>query len=151
MKNIITLLLIFLLSIPFVAQDFQGQAFYKTQTAMDLGSWGDRMSAEQKKAMKERMKPYLEPVYILTFDKTKSIYKQEERLDAPGSGGGRGWGRMMAATGGPVYKDVASKKSLQSTEFMGKKFLISNDEDNIKWVMQNEQKMILTWQNRIAL
>ena len=81
MKNIITLLLIFLLSIPFVAQDFQGQAFYKTQTAMDLGSWGDRMSAEQKKAMKERMKPYLEPVYILTFDKTKSIYKQEERLD----------------------------------------------------------------------
>ena len=66
---------------------------------MDLGSWGDRMSAEQKKAMKERMKPYLEPVYILTFDKTKSIYKQEERLDAPGSGGGRGWGRMMAATG----------------------------------------------------
>ena len=102
MKNIITLLLIFLFSIPFVAQDFQGQAFYKTQTAMDLGSWGDRMSAEQKKAMKERMKPYLEPVYILTFDKTKSIYKQEERLDAPGSGGGRGWGRMMAATGGPV-------------------------------------------------
>ena len=142
MKNITTLILISLLSISFVAQDFQGQAFYKTQTAMDLGSWGDRMSAEQKKAMKERMKPYLEPVYILTFDKTKSIYKQEERLDAPGSGGGRGWGRMMAASGGPVYKDVASKKSLQSTEFMGKKFLISNDEDNIKWVMQNEQKMI---------
>ena len=25
---------------------------------------------------------------------------------------------------------------------MGKKFLISNDQDNIKWVMQNEQKMI---------
>ena len=142
MENIITLLLISLLSTSFIAQDFQGQAFYKTQTTMDLGSWGDRMSAEQKKAMKERMKPYLEPVYILTFDKTKSIYKQEERLDAPGSGGGRGWGRMMAASGGPVYRDVASKKSLQSTEFMGKKFLISNDQDNIKWVMQNEQKMI---------
>ena len=54
---------------------------------MDFGSWGDRMSAEQKKSMKERMKPFLEPVYILTFDKTKSIYQQEERLDAPGSGG----------------------------------------------------------------
>ena len=125
-----------------IGQEFQAQAFYKTQTAMDLGSWGDRMSAEQKKAMKQRMKPFLEPVYILTFDKTKSIYKQEETLDAPGSGGGRGWGRMMAASGGPVYKDVVSKKSLQSTEFMGKKFLISNDQDNIKWVMQNESKMI---------
>ena len=142
MKNIITLFAFSLMSLCLNSQDFQGQAFYKTQTAMDLGSWGDRMSAEQKKAMKERMKPYLEPVYVLTFDKTKSIYKQEETLDAPGSGGGRGWGRMMAATGGPVYKDVSSKKSLQSTEFMGKKFLISNDEDNIKWVMENEQKMI---------
>ena len=142
MKNIITLFAISLMSLCLNSQDFQGQAFYKTQTAMDLGSWGDRMSVEQKKAMKERMKPYLEPVYVLTFDKTKSIYKQEETLDAPGSGGGRGWGRMMAATGGPVYKDVSSKKSLQSTEFMGKKFLISNDEDNIKWVMENEQKMI---------
>ncbi len=142
MKNIITLFAISLMSLCLNSQDFQGQAFYKTQTAMDLGSWGDRMSAEQKKAMKERMKPYLEPVYVLTFDKTKSIYKQEETLDAPGSGGGRGWGRMMAATGGPVYKDVSSKKSLQSTEFMGKKFLISNDEDNIRWVMENEQKMI---------
>ena len=131
-----------LLSLSISSQDFQGQAFYKTQTAMDFGSWGDRMSAEQKKAMKERMKPFLEPVYILTFDKTKSIYQQEETLDAPGSGGGRGWGRMWASAGGPVYKDLVSKKSLQSTEFMGKKFLISNDPDKIKWVMEKEQKMI---------
>ena len=142
MKNILIIFLISFTSISLTGQEFQAQAFYKTQTAMDLGSWGDRMSAEQKKAMKERMRPFLEPVYILTFDKTKSIYKQEETLDAPGSGGGRGWGRMMAASGGPVYKDVVSKKSLQSTEFMGKKFLISNDQENIKWVMQNESKMI---------
>ena len=86
-KIIYIFTLIFTISIS--SQDFQGQAFYKTQTAMDFGSWGDRMSAEQKKAMKERMKPFLEPVYILTFDKTKSIYQQEERLDAPGSGDGR--------------------------------------------------------------
>ena len=133
---------ILLFSFNLFSQEFQGQAFYKTQTAMDFGSWGDRMSAEQKKNMKERMKPFLEPVYILTFDKTKSIYKQEERLDAPGSGGGRNWGKMMSSAGGPIYKDVVSKKSLQSTEFMGKKFLVSNNQDNTKWVMQKEQKMI---------
>ena len=133
---------LFLFSTSISSQDFQGQAFYKTQTAMDFGSWGDRMSAEQKKAMKERMKPFLEPVYILTFDKTKSIYKQEETLDAPGGGGGRGWGRMMSSTGGPVFKDISSKKSLESREFMGKKFLISNDQDRIKWVLEKEQKMI---------
>mgnify|MGYP005686412749 FL=1 len=140
--NKILQILIFTFTISVSSQDFQGQAFYKTQTSMDFGSWGDRMSAEQKKAMKERMKPFLEPVYILTFDKTKSIYQQEETLDAPGSGGGRGWGKMWASAGGPVYKDIASQKSLQSTEFMGKKFLISNDQNKIKWVMEKEQKMI---------
>ena len=140
--NKILQILIFTFTISVSSQDFQGQAFYKTQTSMDFGSWGDRMSAEQKKAMKDRMKPFLEPVYILTFDKTKSIYQQEETLDAPGSGGGRGWGKMWASAGGPVYKDIATKKSLQSTEFMGKKFLISNDQNKIKWVMEKEQKMI---------
>ena len=140
--NKILQILIFTFTISVSSQDFQGQAFYKTQTSMDFGSWGDRMSAEQKKAMKDRMKPFLEPVYILTFDKTKSIYQQEETLDAPGSGGGRGWGKMWASAGGPVYKDIATQKSLQSTEFMGKKFLISNDQNKIKWVMEKEQKMI---------
>ena len=140
--NKVLCVFLFLFSASISSQDFQGQAFYKTQTAMDFGSWGDRMSAEQKKAMKERMKPFLEPVYILTFDKTKSIYKQEETLDAPGGGGGRGWGRMMSSTGGPVFKDISSKKSLESREFMGKKFLISNDQDRIKWVLEKEQKMI---------
>ena len=140
--NKILQILIFTFTISVSSQDFQGQAFYKTQTSMDFGSWGDRMSAEQKKAMKERMKPFLEPVYILTFDKSKSIYQQEETLDAPGSGGGRGWGKMWASAGGPVYKDIATQKSLQSTEFMGKKFLISNDQNKIKWVMEKEQKMI---------
>ena len=140
--NKILYLFTLLFSLTISSQDFQGQAFYKTQTAMDFGSWGDRMSAEQKKAMKERMKPFLEPVYILTFDKTKSIYKQEETLDAPGGGSGRGWGRMMSSSGGPVFKDISSKKSLESREFMGKKFLISNDQDRIKWVLEKEQKMI---------
>lgn len=134
--------LFFLSCFSLIAQDFQGQAFYKTQTAMDFGSWGDRMSVEQKKAMKERMKPFLEPVYILTFDKTKSIYKQEETLDAPGSGGGRGWGKMMSGAGGPIFKDVVSKQTLQSTEFMGKKFLISHNQENLNWVMEKESKMI---------
>ena len=140
--NKVLCVFLFLFSTSISSQDFQGQAFYKTQTAMDFGSWGDKMSAEQKEAMKERMKPFLEPVYILTFDKTKSIYKQEETLDAPGGGGGRGWGRMMSSSGGPVFKDISSKKSLESREFMGKKFLISNDQDRIKWVLEKEQKMI---------
>ena len=56
-KNMNKILYLFtlLFSLTISSQDFQGQAFYKTQTAMDFGSWGDRMSAEQKKSMKERI------------------------------------------------------------------------------------------------
>ena len=139
--NKIIYAIVFLMSFTINSQNFQGQAYYKTQTAMDFGSWGDRMTSEQKKMMKERMKPLLEPVFILTFDKTKSIYQEEERLDAPG-GSSSGWGRMMSSSGGPFYKNIISKKALQSTEFMGKKFLISYDQEKLKWVMQKEQKMI---------
>ena len=62
--------------------------------------------------MMQRMKPFLEPVYILTFDKSQSIYKEEERLDGPG-GGGRGWGKMIAGSGGPIYKNISTNVSLQ--------------------------------------
>lgn len=130
------------ISFSLFSQDFQGQAFYKTKTNMDFGSWGDKMTTEQKNMMKERMKPFLEPVFILTFDKIKSIYKEEESLGAPGGSGGRGWSRMMMSNGGPIYKNIKSDKHLQSTEFMGKKFLISQKANEINWLMENDQKMI---------
>ena len=84
MKRTLILFFLILGTFSIIAQDFQGKAYYKTKTTMDFGSWGDKMSSERKKMMKERMRPYLEPTFILTFDREKSIYKEQERLDAPG-------------------------------------------------------------------
>ena len=142
MKRTLILFFLTLGSFSITAQDFQGKAYYKTKTTMDFGSWGDKMSSERKKMMKERMRPYLEPTFILTFDREKSMYKEQERLDAPGSGGRSGWGKMMSGNGGPIFKNLKTKKFIQDSEFMGKKFLITDSVNKFNWVLEKEQKMI---------
>lgn len=121
------------------SQDFQGKAYYKSKTSFDLGSWGSTMSTEQKNQMKDRMKNMLEKTFILTFNKAESKFKEEERLAAPGQG--RGWG-SFGSSSGPRYKNVKEKMSLEEIEFFGKKFLVSDDIDEIKWEMTTEQKKI---------
>lgn len=125
------------------AQDFQGKAYYQTKTTMDMGEWGGRdMSPEQKKRIEERMKSFLEKVYILTFNREESIYKEDEKLEAPGAGGRgfRGFGSSFI--GGPKYKNVKSKEVLQDQEFFGKQFLIKDELKTLEWKMGTETKMI---------
>jgi GLPGLI family protein len=142
----IAIALFFVMSTSIFAQkDFQGKAFYESKTTMDLSDWGGRggqMSEEQKKQIAERMKSMLEKTYILTFNRTESTYKEEEKLAAPGAGGNR-WGGMMSSfTGGPQYKNVKNSQLLQEQEFFGKQFLVKDSLPALKWVMGTETKQI---------
>ncbi|WP_179344168.1 GLPGLI family protein [Winogradskyella ursingii] len=125
------------------AQDFQGKAYYMSKTTMDLGEWGGReMTPEQKKRIEARMKNFLEKEYILTFNKTESIYKEDEKLEAPGAGG-RGFGGFGSSmTGGPKYKNVKEKEVIQDQEFFGKQFLIKDELKDLEWKMGTETKQI---------
>ncbi|MEM9679073.1 MAG: GLPGLI family protein [Bacteroidota bacterium] len=125
-----------------LAQDFQGKAYYQTKTTMNLDEWGGRdLSPEQKKRIQERMKSFLEKQYVLTFNKEESIYKEDEKLETPGSG--RGWGSFASSfTGGPKYKNVKNKQLLQDQEFFGKQFLIKDELKNLEWKMGTETKQI---------
>lgn len=144
MKKLLSIIILFFISINSFSQDFQGKAFYQSKTTMDLGSWGSRMSAEQKSAMKDRMKPYLEKTFILTFNRTESTFEEEERLDAPGSGrSGMGAMFMSAGSGNPeMYKNIKEKVYLQENEFFGKKFLVNDKLPEFVWEMTGEQKQI---------
>lgn len=142
MKKLILLFAV-LISVPSIAQDFQGQAYYQSKTSFDMSNWGGRngqMSEEQKKRIAERMKNMLEKTYVLTFNKSESIYKEEEKLEAPGQG--RGWGMMGSFTGGAQYKNVKDQAMLQEQEFFGKQFLIKDSLPKLEWVMGTESKQI---------
>ncbi|WP_104734695.1 GLPGLI family protein [Hanstruepera ponticola] len=135
-----------LMVIPFISiaqQDFQGKAYYQTKTTMDLDNWGrGQMSEQQKKQIMERMKSFLEKQYILTFTQSESIYKEDEKLEAPGAGGGRGFSMMSSFTGGAQYKNVKEQEILQEQEFFGKQFLIKDSLPDLQWEMGTETKQI---------
>ncbi len=137
-----SLVLVCFCTISFAQKDFQGKAYYMSKTTMDLDQWGGReMTPEQKKRIEERMKSFLEKEYILTFNKEESIYKEDEKLEAPGSGGRFG-GFASSFTGGPKYKNVKSKELLQDQEFFGKQFLIKDELKSLEWKMGTETKQI---------
>lgn len=141
-------LLVFLLAAPlaiFSQNDFQGKAYYSSKSTMDLSrfSRGGQMSEQQKKQMEERMKPFLEKTFILTFNKEESIFKEDEKLSAPSAGGGgRGFGFMSSFSSGPQYKNIKNKIFIQDQEFFGKQFLIKEEMTPFNWKMEAETKQI---------
>jgi GLPGLI family protein len=127
-------------------KDFQGMAVYESKTstsefAKNFDGNKD-MTPEMKNQIMERMKKMFEKTYILNFDKSASIYKEEEKLDAPGQQGG---GRMMASFmggGGTYFKNVKEKQYTVDKEVFGKEFLIKDSLPNLKWVLSDESKKI---------
>ncbi|MGB1307864.1 MAG: GLPGLI family protein [Oceanihabitans sp.] len=133
---------LFTVAFSFAQQDFQGKAFYQSKTTMDLGNFGGReMSPERKKMIMERMKSFLEKSFTLTFNKSESIYKEEEQLATPGKG--KGFGGMMGSfTGGAQYKNVKDNSLLQEQDFFGKQFLIKDSLPKLNWKLTGETKQI---------
>lgn len=141
-KTAISCLALFVSTLALAQDDFQGKATYQSKTSVDLDKWGGReMSPERKKMVMDRMKSMFEKTYILTFNKTESTYKEDERLEAPGSGGGFR-GMMSSFTAGAQYKDVKNGELLQDQEFFGKQFLIKDKLEKLDWKMGSETKQI---------
>ena len=146
MKKII-IASIFMISGLVNAQNFQGMAVYesKTSTADFMkGMSGNReMTPEMQKQIEERMKKMFERTFILNFDKTASIYKEEDKLDAPG--GQQQGGRMMMSMmggGGTHYKNAKNKQYVVDKEFFGKEFLIKDSLPKYEWKLEGESKQI---------
>jgi GLPGLI family protein len=141
-KIFVSAILMLLTVSVFAQKDFQGKAYYFSKTTLDMENFGGRqMSDQQKKQIAERMKSMFEKTFVLTFNKEESIYKEEEKLEAPGGGGGMRFGGM-SMTGGNQYKNVKENKMLVENEFFGKQFLVDDELPQLEWVMTGETKQI---------
>ena len=149
MKKLILTLAVIATTFQMQAQEFQGMAVYESKTS--TSDFKNRMQGnkditpEMQKNMEEGMKKMFEKTFVLNFDKSASIYKEEEKLDAPTQGGGFGGMRMMSSMmggGGTFYKNVKSKFYTVDKEFMGKEFLVKDSLPNLKWKMETETKII---------
>ena len=142
MKNLLTLLFLAVSITTFSQKEITGKATYMSKTTVDMSSWGrnGQMSEAQKKQIAARMKNMLEKTYTLTFTKNESVYKEDQKLEAPGAGGGFRFGGFGGS--GTQYKNTKDKVALESTEFFGKNFLVSDEMNQPKWEMSTETKKI---------
>lgn len=147
MKKIALLFLFALVCTNAIAQkDFQGMAVYESKTSMadfKVRMEGNKnINPDMQKMMEERMKKMFEKTFILNFDKSASIYKEEEKLDASQQGGGFRMMSSMTGGGGTFYKNVKDKAYTVDKEFMGKEFLVKDSLASLNWKMEAETRVI---------
>lgn len=147
MIKIISTLALLLVAMVCKSQNFQGVAVFESKT--NISDFKSRMEGnkditpEMQKMIEERMKRMSEKTFILNFDKTTSIYKEEEKLETPGQGGfGGGMMRSFMGGGGTHFKNIKEKTFVLDKEMMGKEFLIQDTIPKINWKMEQETKEI---------
>ena len=128
-----------LYSIIIQAQSFQGYAIYESKTTFELEMDSTKYSKERIDMIKSMMKKFGEKSFILAFDKTQSVYKEEEKLDKPASGSGM---RMFGNATGILYKDIKSNQFVKQIESFSKLFLIKDSLPTYKWKLEENTKMI---------
>ena len=145
-KILVTLSFLFTAMIANAQKDFQGMAVYESKTSTSefksRFEGNKDITPEMQKMIEERMKKMFEKTFILNFDKSASIYKEEEKLDATSQGGGMRMMMSMSGGGGTFYKNVKEKTYTVDKEFMGKEFLVKDSLPKLNWTMGSETRVI---------
>lgn len=133
------------------AQDFQGEATYKTQRSIDIkldSTSNPGMTSDMQKQMQAMLKKQFQKTFTLSFDKEASVYKEEESLAPPAVGGGSMQVMFVGSGGGSdvLYKNTKNKTYTDQKDTMGKVFLVKDDIENIDWKLEKETKFIGQYQ-----
>ncbi|MDO5978350.1 GLPGLI family protein [Flavivirga spongiicola] len=141
MKQLLVVLLAFLFSNSTVAQDFQGIATYKTKRQLDVKLDSTQMNSEMHQRMIAMLKKQFEKTYILTFNKEASIYKEDEKLEAPQTAGVQML--FVSADGSDIlYRNIKENRFTSQNEVFGKIFLIKDVLKKEDWTLESETKNI---------
>jgi len=147
MKTIFTTLALACIS-SICAQNFQGKAIYKTNKKSNI-TLGNGKNAKMTDAMKAQIKARLQKMnqktFILEFDKSTSIYKQEAKLNTPTANAKGTVAVLSLGNNGATdvyYKNIKEAKFINQTEIQGKRFLVKDNLKNFKWELRSETKNI---------
>lgn len=138
MKKLITLTFLLFSIVVFSQRKFEGKATYMSKSTVDMTRFG-QMSEQRKKQMMARFKSFLEKTYTLSFNQSESAFKENVKLDAPGTNG-FSWGKSNGQ--GSIYKNLKDKKMTEDTEQFSKRFRIVEDMQMPQWEMTGETRQI---------
>ena len=137
-KSLCTVLFALATITTFSQNNFQGKATYMSKTSMDMSRF-DKMPEQRKKEVLARFKNFLEKTYTLRFNKTTSSFKENVKLEGPGASG-PSWSRSNGQ--GSIYKSITDKKMIEDVEQFSKRFLVTENMDQLQWEMGMETKKI---------
>ena len=147
MRAIITTLALLIVT-ALSAQNFTGKAIYKTSKKSNIKFGNDQegITDKMQEELQKRIQKMNQKTFILNFDKTTSVYKEEEKLEAPKTKPGSS-GINVISLGGSgstdvYYKNIKQKKFANKTEIMGKAFLVKDKLKEYDWELSSETKNI---------
>ena len=140
----ITLLISFLFCSSLLAQDLKGIATYKTQRKMEVALDSTHMDDAMRSQVMAMLKKQFEKEYELEFTTSESIYKEVEKLDAPGSGVSFVQLQLVASgdAGDILYKNLEENRFTSQNEVFSKQFLIQDPIEKREWKLEKETKNI---------
>ena len=143
MKTLVYIIIVFTLLVvsKLEAQEFQGVATYKSHRKVDLKMGDDKMDNAQQKMIQEQLKKQFQREYTLKFNTYESIYKQEQKLDAP-QPPSSGISIKIVQGDDIMYKNIKERRYTNKTELYGKLFLIKDSLTSRTWQLVNETKNI---------
>jgi GLPGLI family protein len=135
-KNSFFLLLLFVNFIQ--AQEFHGRAIYISKSLNNVVFDTKAMSDEKAKELNEKINKMFEKIFVLNFNKTESIYQQEQKLQKLGTRGSTSASELE----GELYKNSRTKQYLKAEEFANKNYIITDALKNFNWDLKQESKTI---------
>lgn len=143
MGKIIAVLAATLISLLASAQDFQGIAVYESKISLKSFKQGTETNIDPvaDKEIYERVSKAMEKTYTLYFDKSSSVYEEQQKLDGPMASETM-FQINFSGISGKYYKNLKNKTYLQESDVFGKEFLISDSLRKRDWKLENETKKI---------
>lgn len=123
------------------SQEFQGIATYKSHRKVDLKMDDKKINSDIQKSIQAQLRKQFQREYTLKFNKSESIYNQEEKLNAP-TPSQSGFKIQISENTGVLYKNIREVRFSNQTEIYGKVFLIKDSLTNKTWELINETKNI---------
>ena len=142
--NILRILL--LCTVTMFGQEFHGKAVYKTHRKIDLkfGNDSKGLNPAMQKQIQTRLTNQFQKTFILNFNKSESMYKEDNQLLFPQASSGGVDIQVIGNGGGTdiLYKNTIKKRFSRKTEIGGKNFLIQDNLKDHGWKLSGESKNI---------
>ncbi len=148
MTKIIFISSFLLMSFLAEAQEFQGKAEYfwkrisKKKTEKVQSDKKEPIDPEFEKEVQEAVKRASEKQYVLTFNKSESLYEEEKSLEKPKNNSDGISVSITYVTAGNKYLNTKELSSIVEDNIFGKEFLIVEPLVKPDWKLINETKKI---------